>query len=82
MELVPREEWPGPKRIDPVLLDTIMIPGNKWYRLEPGVDFSTRVPFANIQMRLYRAAARRGGGRVSMYLEPDGSIMVYATDCR
>ena len=78
MEEVPREEWPGPQRMDPVMLDKIMNPGLKWYRLSPGVDFSIRVPYSNIQARLYRAARRRGA-RVVLYKEPDGSIMAYAS---
>ena len=78
MELVPREEWTGPARMDPGMLDAVIIPGNKWFRLSPGVDFSTRVPFDNIRTSLYRAAARRGY-RVALYREPEGSIMVYST---
>jgi hypothetical protein len=82
MEEVPRDQWVGPRRLDPVLLDKIMIPGGKWFRLEPGVDFSTAKPFHNIRDRLYRAAAARGGGRCAVYQEDNGSIMIYATGCR
>lgn len=59
-----------------------MIPGNKWFEIEPGVDFPVAPPFSNIRDRLYRAAKARGGGRCVVYLLPNGWIRVYASGCR
>lgn len=82
MREVPRDQWRGPDRMRASTLDMIMIPGNKWYELEAGVDFRKDLPFLTIRQYLYGAARRRGGGELAVYQTPEGNIRVYATGCR
>lgn len=74
------DSCPGPLRMDPATLDQVMVPGNKWFELEAGVDFPTDVPLKQVRQRLYLAARRRGGRLATRFTEA-GNIQLYATGC-
>ena len=81
MREVPEDEVPpGPIRLSTDTLEMILVPGNKWYELEAGVDFPTDQSLRKIRARIY-GAARRRGGRAAVRFPESGNIMVYATGC-
>ena len=81
MRELPEDQISGPMRFDPAVLDQIMVPGNKWFELQAGVDFPTDVALKAVRQRLYVAAYRRGGRLATRFTE-EGNIQVYATGCR